>query len=61
MKFNFTYGIVKFRAKAAKEKGIWPAVWMVPPQSYTKTQNTWGPEFDILEMSHLHNLSLIHI
>ena len=57
MKFNFTYGIVKFRAKAAKEKGIWPAVWMVPPQSYTKTQNTWGPEFDILEMSHLHNTS----
>jgi hypothetical protein len=54
MKFNFTYGIVKFRAKAAKEKGIWPAVWMVPPQPYTKTHNTWGPEFDILEMSHLH-------
>lgn len=55
MKFNFTYGIVKFRAKAAKEKGIWPGVWMVPPQPYTKTHNTWGPEFDILEMSHLHN------
>ena len=52
-KFEFTYGIVKFRAKAAKEKGIWPAVWLIVPQYYTTQNNTWGPEFDILEMSHL--------
>ena len=52
-KFEFTYGIVKFRAKAAKEKGIWPGVWLIVPQYYTTQNNTWGPEFDILEMSHL--------
>jgi hypothetical protein len=57
MKFNFTYGIVKFRAKAAKEKGIWPAVWMIVPRKYTVQNDTWGPEIDILEMSHLHNTS----
>ena len=53
-KFEFTYGIVKFRAKAAKEKGIWPAVWMIVPRLYTVQNDTWGPEIDILEMSHLH-------
>ena len=56
-KFEFTYGIVKFRAKAAKEKGIWPAVWMIVPRQYTIINDTWGPEIDILEMSHLHNTS----
>ena len=53
-KFEFTYGIVKFRAKAAKEKGIWPAVWMIVPRGYTAINDTWGPEIDILEMSHLY-------
>ena len=54
MKFSFTHGIVKFRAKTAKEKGIWPAVWLIVPQQYTNVNDTWGPEIDILEMSHLY-------
>lgn len=47
-KGDWLYGRVEVRAKVAKGKGIWPAIWMLP------TENTYGAwpksgEIDIME------------
>jgi len=47
-RFDFRYGQLSFMAALPYEKGLWPAVWMLP------TDNAYGPwptsgEIDILE------------
>ena len=47
-KFDFTYGRVEIRAKAAPGEGMWSAIWMMPTDD---TYGTWaaGGEVDIME------------
>jgi len=48
-KFDFQYGRVEIRSKAAPGDGMWSAVWMMPTNS---TYGTWaaGGEIDIMEV-----------
>ena len=48
-KFDFKFGRVEIRAKAAPGDGMWSAVWMMPTDS---TYGTWaaGGEIDIMEV-----------
>ena len=48
-KFDFKYGRVEIRAKAAPGDGMWSAVWMMPTDT---TYGTWaaGGEIDIMEV-----------
>ena len=48
-KFDFKYGRVEVRAKAAPGDGMWSAVWMMPTDT---TYGTWaaGGEIDIMEV-----------
>ena len=48
-KFDFKYGRVEVRAKAALGGGLWSAVWMLPTDS---PYGTWAGsgEFDIMEV-----------
>ncbi|MEC8525842.1 MAG: glycoside hydrolase family 16 protein, partial [Pseudomonadota bacterium] len=48
-KFDFKYGRVDIRAKAAPGDGMWSAVWMMPTDT---TYGTWaaGGEIDIMEV-----------
>lgn len=48
-KFDFEYGRVEIRAKAAPGDGMWSAIWMMPTDS---TYGTWaaGGEVDIMEV-----------
>ena len=48
-KFDFKYGRVDLRAKAAPGDGMWSAVWMMPTDT---TYGTWaaGGEIDIMEV-----------
>ena len=48
-KFDFEYGRVEIRAKAAPGDGMWSAIWMMPTDS---TYGTWaaGGEIDIMEV-----------
>jgi len=48
-KFDFTYGRVEIRAKAAPGDGMWSAIWMMPTDL---AYGTWaaGGEIDIMEV-----------
>ena len=48
-KFDFTYGRVEMRAKAAAGQGLWSAIWMMPTNS---PYGTWAAsgEIDIMEV-----------
>ena len=48
-KFDFKYGRVDVRAKAAPGDGMWSAIWMMPTDT---TYGTWaaGGEIDIMEV-----------
>jgi len=48
-KFDFTYGRVEIRAKAAAGQGLWSAIWMMPTDS---PYGTWAAsgEMDIVEV-----------
>lgn len=48
-KFDFQYGRVEIRSKAAPGDGMWSAIWMMPTNS---TYGTWaaGGEIDIMEV-----------
>jgi beta-glucanase (GH16 family) len=49
LKGDWLYGRVDVRAKLPKGKGIWPAIWMMPTDSYYGTWPASG-EIDIMEL-----------
>lgn len=51
-KFDFTYGRVEVRAKAAGGQGMWPAIWMLPTDSVYGGWPSSG-EIDIMEAVNL--------
>lgn len=42
-RFEFLYGRVEGRMKLPKTRGLWPAFWLLP-------SDTWPPEVDIMEL-----------
>ncbi len=49
-KKSMTYGYIEFRAKVPKEKGCWPALWLLPEKN---TYGSWlrSGEIDVMEAS----------
>lgn len=43
-RFTFTYGYVEMRARVPAGAGLWPALWLLPPQG------RWTSEIDVVEI-----------